>query len=163
MKSKKELNLVKRYGTTIVSLFVLVILLLGINVGVGLKLLLTNSFTNGIKNISLNDYLRVKYNFSYKVKEIDCKDDKISIDIIMNDQNSKINYLCIDEDTPSELKIDLAKKLTCNYIYQNKKWYIKKSDVEICARDYAINEIEYILQNIELYHKNKTYIKNSWK
>ena len=79
----------------------------------------------------------------------------------MNDQNSKINYLCIDKDTPSELKIDLAKKLTCNYIYQNKKWYIKKSDVEICARDYAINEIEYILQNIEFYHKNKTYIKNS--
>ena len=48
MKSKKEFNLVKRYGTTIVSLFVLVILLLGINVGVGLKLLLTNSFTNGL-------------------------------------------------------------------------------------------------------------------
>ena len=37
MKSKKEFNLVKRYGTTIVSLFLLVILLLGINVGVGLK------------------------------------------------------------------------------------------------------------------------------
>ena len=45
MKSKKEFNLIKRYGITIVSLFVLVILLLGINVGVGLKLLLTNSFT----------------------------------------------------------------------------------------------------------------------
>lgn len=67
MKSKKEFNLVKRYGTTIVSLFVLAILLLGINVGVGLKLLLTNSFTNGIGNISLNDYLRVKYNFSNKL------------------------------------------------------------------------------------------------
>ena len=45
MKSKKEFNFVKRYGTTVVSLFVLAILLLGINVGVGLKLLLANSFT----------------------------------------------------------------------------------------------------------------------
>lgn len=58
MKSKKEFNLVKKYGIAIVSLFVLAILLLGINVGVGLKLLLANSFTNGIRNISLNDYLR---------------------------------------------------------------------------------------------------------
>ena len=57
MKSKKEFNLIKRYGITIVALFVLVILLLGINVGVGLKLLLTNSFTNGIKNISISDFL----------------------------------------------------------------------------------------------------------
>ena len=48
MKSKKEFNLIKRYGITIVSLFVLAILLLGINVGVGLKLLLANSFTNGL-------------------------------------------------------------------------------------------------------------------
>ena len=47
MKSKKEFNLVKRYGTTIVSLFVLAILLLGINVGVGLKLLLTNALLMG--------------------------------------------------------------------------------------------------------------------
>lgn len=64
---------------------------------------------------------------------------------------------------PVVSEIELLKKLKCNYVHTERKWYIKKSDLELCSKDNAISEIEHILENVALYRKNKEYIRNSWK
>lgn len=84
-------------------LFVAAILLLGVNVGIGLKLLYSNDLVLADTLFLPEDYVQVKHTFKYDKEELYCKNGKTNIKTIEADatsnkeDKSKVALVCLEK------------------------------------------------------------------
>ncbi len=135
-------------------LYMGIIVLIGINLGIAIKIYLDTSLVESeVSMKQLRDYVQVKSNFSPLFT--DCNNNTVK------SSNNKAVVYC---QTPKQVfEADLPKKIKCNYILHNNYWYILKQDQTVCSKSDAEDEIESIIQNINLHTKNSIFIRDSWR